>query len=74
MTDKSFLVCTFILIFTNLFITIVGATEVLKQKNINNELESQIKYVEYKIQVETEKYQRQVDTCLDIIVNKRWEQ
>ena len=74
MTDKSFLVCTFILIFTNLFITIVGTTEVLKQKNINNELESQIKYVEYKMQVETEKYQRQVDTCLDIIVNKRWEQ
>lgn len=73
MTDKSFLVCTFILIFTKLFITIVGATEVFKQKNINNELESQIKYVEYKMQVETEKYQRQVDTCLDIIVNKRWE-
>lgn len=73
MKDTTYISLTLILVFTNLFITFVGVTEVLKQRSINQELEAQIKYVQYKQQIESEKYQRQVDTCLDIIVNKRWE-
>lgn len=72
MKDTGILINSFLLIFLDLAITFCWAFDSTQKHNRINELENRLDYLEYQNKQDKERYEREIDTCLDILENKRW--
>lgn len=69
---NSFITLIVALCISTLFLYILLGINSIQSHNKEIEYEEKIKNLEYQLKTATESFERQVDTCLDIVVNQRW--
>lgn len=69
---NSFIILIVVLCISTLFLYILLGINSIQSHNKEIEYEEKIKNLEYQLKTATESFERQVDTCLDIVVNQRW--
>lgn len=52
---------------------IISLTSSMKFHNEAMELKQQYKKAEFEIEMQQEKTERMIDTCIDLVANRRWE-
>lgn len=70
---NSFITLIVVLCISTLFLYILLGVNSIQNHNKEIEYEEKIKNLEYQLKTATESFERQVDTCLDIVVNNRWD-
>lgn len=69
---KTFFALVLILCISNLTSSILIGIKSMQFHNKEIEYDEKIKNLEYQLKTTKESFDRQIDTCLDIIVNERW--
>lgn len=73
MKNTTYLICTLLLIVIDLLIAFGWGYNASKTYNKINELENKYRYLEFQNMQDKARYEREIDQCLDILKNKRWD-